>query len=119
MPVYEHDCPKCGEFDHIQAKFKETGEDDCPRCGAPDTAIISICEAKRGGNASAIHGWEIHAPGPDFHYSSAKELDEKLARNTGGLLQVNRAARRSPFGSLSENRAPSDRQKHERIMQGE
>jgi|GEM_PF-701743 len=119
MPIYEHDCPKCGKFEHVQFTFKETGDDDCPRCGAPNTAIISICDAKKGGNAAGCHGWEIHAPGPDFHYSSAKELDEKLARNTGGLLQVRSTARSNPFGTLSELHAPSERQRHDKIMRGE
>lgn len=119
MPVYEHDCPECGKFDHAQQGFKEIGDDACPRCGHPDTFRISMSQKLKGGNANGCQGWEVHLPGPDFHYDSAKELDRKAAENTGGLVQISQTSRRGgAFRNTSSLNPPSEKQVHDRCMAG-
>ena len=42
MPIYEYQCPKCGNIFEEWAKASESHkEEPCPRCGTPSPRIIS------------------------------------------------------------------------------
>ena len=42
MPIYEYQCPKCGNIFEEWAKASEAHkEEPCPRCGTPSPRIIS------------------------------------------------------------------------------
>jgi len=40
MPIYEYNCPKCGDFDQMQ-KITEAPLKKCPTCKAKVTKLIS------------------------------------------------------------------------------
>lgn len=40
MPIYEYNCPKCGDFDQMQ-KITESPLKKCPTCKAKVTKLIS------------------------------------------------------------------------------
>lgn len=42
MPIYEYECPKCGNVFEEWVKSSEAHKDEpCPKCGAPSPRIVS------------------------------------------------------------------------------
>jgi len=41
MPVYEYDCPFCGEFTELRAISERNNPADCPECGGLAARVIS------------------------------------------------------------------------------
>lgn len=118
MPTYCYNCPECGEFEHRQGSYKGKGDNTCPRCGAEDAydfgATVQPDVARESVNCE---GWEIHAPGGPFYYSSARDLDRQLANARPGL-SVKHGARRQPFRNRSAINPPNEKQIHEACLNG-
>lgn len=61
MPIYEYECPKCGEFEHRQSISDPTLK-KCPKCKGKVTKLISSSAFQLKGG-----GWYSDA------YSSGKK----------------------------------------------
>jgi len=67
MPMYEYDCPKCGDFTALRPMAESALPCDCPDCGASSMRVILSAPglATMAGNtrkALAINERSAHAP---------------------------------------------------------
>ena len=69
MPVYEHDCPKHGVFEHYTLVKHFTKVRECPECKAPSPLIFS----KPGKHiVDFTAGWN---GGAGKHFNSKKDRE--------------------------------------------
>ncbi|MBF0496086.1 MAG: zinc ribbon domain-containing protein [Deltaproteobacteria bacterium] len=52
MPIYEHECRKCGHNFERLVFSSDNGKCDCPRCGSEETKRIMSCFSSRGTKSS-------------------------------------------------------------------
>lgn len=62
MPLYEYQCPKCGnKFEILRGITQSTDDVKCPRCGAekPEKLVSSVC---CGGGKSGLNKGNLRIP---------------------------------------------------------
>jgi putative FmdB family regulatory protein len=74
MPIYEYECPKCGEFEHRQSLNDPTLK-RCPTCKAKVNKIISSSafQLKGGGWYSDAYQKKGSTPGSDSGGSGSSD----------------------------------------------
>lgn len=77
MPIYEYNCPKCGEFDQMQ-KITDSPLKKCPTCKSKVTKLISNPAFHLKGG-----GWYI----TDYGRKDAGKSDAKSADESGSASE--------------------------------
>lgn len=77
MPMYEYDCPKCGDFTALRPMAESALPCDCPGCGASSMRVILSAPglATMAGNtrkALAINERSAHAPKTVGEYNESQ-----------------------------------------------
>jgi len=87
MPIYEYNCPKCGDFDQMQ-KITDSPLKKCPTCKAKVTKLISnpAFHLKGGGwyitDYGRKDGGKAEAKSSEDSSSSSETKAEKPAEKT-------------------------------------
>jgi putative FmdB family regulatory protein len=90
MPIYEYNCPKCGDFDQMQ-KITDSPLKKCPTCKAKVTKLIS---------------------NPAFHLKGGGWYITDYGRKDGGKAESK--ASEDSSGSASEAKAEKPAEKAEK-----
>ena len=77
MPIYEYDCPNCGDFTALRPMAESALPCDCPECGAAGMRVILSAPAlaTMAGNTRrgiAINERSAHAPKTVDEYKDSR-----------------------------------------------
>ena len=106
MPLYEHQCPRCGRrFGHFRSMDRCMEPAECPKCGKPAPRILSVPNVQTNDN---FRHRDFAPPGirtPPGGWSSRKEL----------ALALKEKGREGDLDNPDAHRASEDTRKMPRI----
>ena len=85
MPLYEYECPKCGNFDKIR-KFSDPPLKKCPTCGSPITKVLSAPAIQFKGAGWYVNDYAKKSKGSESSESKdseSKGSDSKASESKG------------------------------------
>ena len=97
MPIYEYECPDCGQrFEHMQ-KITEESLSSCPKCGGQNVQRLV--------SASAFHlkgsGWYKNDYSKNEPPSESKKSTDSSAASDSGSEKSSSKESKSPTSSTS------------------
>lgn len=125
MPIYEYQCPKCGETFEEWGKASESHkEEPCPKCGTPSPRIISRTSFVLKGDGwyvsdygyrkgiSEDSGGKADVPLPSTPTTPAKQADKSLvAKEHRPPAKKEDSAKKSPPKGGAKKGAPKTESK--------
>ena len=119
MPIYEYQCPKCGNIFEEWAKASESHkEEPCPKCGTPSPRIISRTSFVLKGDGWYVSdygyrkgitedgGTGAAVPAPGTPTTPATQGEKALAKTDAAPAAKTEAATAKPAKAETGAKAP-------------
>ena len=120
MPIYEYECPKCGEVFEEWVKSSESREDKpCPKCGTPSPRIVSRTSFVLKGDGWYVSDYGYRkgvtedggagagAPAKSTPVTPAKQGEKSVAKTETKAAGTNTAKTETAPKKTAEKAAPA------------